>query len=106
MNSSHPVSPQSNTLGKASLVLGIFGIVFVFSVGICAGIGKEQGWLPLVSVLLFLVGATAAFMGFLSAVLGFFGLFGRNRSRITALLGMVLGAAAVLLFAAILNAVK
>lgn len=99
-------SRQPNTLGKASLFLGVVSSIAVFSVGLCAGVGQQQGWLKAVGVLLFLIGGTFAFAGLLSALMGFAGLFGRNRSRAAALMGMVLGALAVLLFAAILNAVK
>lgn len=101
-----PSAPQPNTLGKASLVLGILAIVFVFGIGVCAGVGKQQGWLPLIGVLLFIVGVTFSFVGLLAAVLGFLGLFGRNRSRAAALVGLLLGIATIGLFAAIMNAVK
>ena len=97
---------QPNTLGKASLILGILSITFVFSIGLCAGVGSEQGWLPAVGWLLFILGGTFAFGGLIAALLGFTGLFGRNRSRATAIVGLVLGVLAVFLFAAILNAVQ
>ena len=105
MSKSAPLPPQPNTLGKASLLLGIFAITFVFSVGLCAGVGKNQGWLQAVGVLLFILGGTFAFAGLVAAFLGFAGLFGSNRSRATAIIGMTLGILTVLLFAAILNAV-
>lgn len=98
--------PLPNTLGKASLTLGIVSSIAVFSVGLCAGVGQQQGWLKAVGVVLFLVGGTFAFAGLLSAVMGFAGLFGRNRSRATAIVGMLLGLIAVMLFAAIVNAVN
>jgi hypothetical protein len=102
MNSS-PTPPQSNTLGKASLALSVISITFVFGIGLCAGVGKQQGWLPLVSTILFIVGGTSAFIGVLAALLGFLGLFGRNRPRGIALVGMLLGAGAAFLFAAIVQ---
>jgi hypothetical protein len=98
--------PVPNTLGKASLVLGILASTLVVSVGLCAGVGQEQGWLKHVGPLLFIVGGTFAFLGLVSALLGFGGIFGRNRSRATAIFGLLLGLTAILLFAAIVNAVQ
>jgi riboflavin transporter FmnP len=105
---SHSVSqPQvPNTLGKASLVLGILSSTLVFSVGMCAGLGQQQGWLPAVGPLLFLLGSTFCFLGLIAVLLGVGGLFGRNRSRATAIFGLLLGVAALFLFAAILNGVQ
>jgi hypothetical protein len=94
---------QPNVLGKASLVLGIVSIMFVFGIGLCAGVGKQQGWLANVGTLLFIVGATFAFMGFVGGLLGLGGLLGRHRSRATAIAGLLLGVASVLLFLAIVN---
>ena len=62
--------PPSNTVGKTSLFLGLFASIFIFCTGLCAGIGKEQGWLQRVGLLLFVCGATSAFMGFLATLLG------------------------------------
>ena len=87
-------------------MLGIVGASFVFSIGLCAGVGQQQGWLKLVGSLLFILGGTFAFFGLLSVVLGFCGLFGRNRSRATAIVGLTLGVIALSLFAAIVNAVN
>ena len=98
--------PQPNSLGKASLVLGILASIFVFCVGLCAGAGKQQGWLPAVGTLLVILGGTSAFMGFIGGVLGLLGLFGRNRSRATAIAGLLLGLFAVALFVAIVNGAK
>ena len=98
--------PRSNTLGKASLVLGILASIFVFCVGLCAGAGQQQGWLPAVGTLLVILGGTSAFMGFVGMVLGVLGLFGRNLSRATAIAGVLLGMFAVALFIAILNGAK
>ena len=97
---------QPNTLGKASLILGVFAITLVFSVGLCAGVGHQQGWLQAVGTLLFILGGTFAFAGLIGAFLGFAGLFGRNRSRATALIGLILGVMTVLLFAGIVNSVQ
>lgn len=113
MNFSHspssvppPPPPVSNTLGKASLVLGILSSTLVFMVGMCAGLGQQQGWLPAVGPLLFLLGSTFCFLGLIAVLLGFGGLFGRNRSRATAVFGLLLGVATLVLFAAILNGVQ
>src|SRR5262245_45127223 len=98
------VPPPSNTLGKTSLFLGLFASIFMFCTGLCAGIGKEQGWLQRVGLLFFVVGATSAFMGFLAALLGLGGLLARPRSAAVA--GFFLGMLTLFLFAVILNAVK
>ena len=97
---------QPNTLGKASLILGILGTSLVFCIGLCAGVGQQQGWLKHVGGLLFILGGTFAFLGLLSVLLGFAGLFGKNRSRATAIVGLVLGVIALLLFMVIVNGVK
>lgn len=96
----------SNTLGKASLVLGILGSFFVFSVGLCAGVGKQQGWLQHVGVILFVIGGSFAFLGLLGGLLGLLGLFGRSRPKATAIAGLLLGVLTVVLFLAILNAAR
>ncbi len=101
MTTSTPSQP--NTLGKASLVLACLGSFFVFAIGLCAGVGKQQGWLQNVAALFFILGGSAAFLGFLAAVLGFFGLWGRNRSRVTAIVGLLLGIFTLLLFGAIVQ---
>lgn len=106
MNDSPQPPKESNTLGKASLVLGILASILLFFVGACAGVGKQQGWLKNVENVLGVFGATFAFMGLLAVALGFFGLFGRNRSRISAIVGLVLGLSTLLLFAAILQNVQ
>ena len=103
MTDEQPLPPQPNSLGKASLLLGIVASVFVFFIGVCAGVGQQQGWLKNVSTLLFILGSTAAFMGLLAGLLGFSGLFGRNRSKATAIVGLILGVGTLLLFAAIVQ---
>lgn len=95
-----------NTLGKASLVLGILASTAVFSTGLCAGVGQQQGWLKHAGPLLFVLGGTFAFLGLVSALLGFGGLFGKHRSRAAAVFGLILGLVALVLFAAIVNAVN
>jgi uncharacterized membrane protein len=103
---SAPPTLQPNTLGKSSLVLGIIGSFFVVMVGLCAGVGKQNGWLEQVGAILFVVGGSFAFLGLLGGVLGVLGLFGRNRSRATAIAGLLLGVFTVVLFIAILNGVR
>ena len=95
-----------NTLGKASLILGILASTLTFSIGLCAGVGQQQGWLKHAEPLFFVLGGTFAFLGLVSALLGFGGLFGRNRSRASAIFGLILGLIALFLFAAIVNAVQ
>lgn len=104
MNDNSPRQP--NTLGKASLILGVIGSAFVFSVCLCAGVGQQQGWLRHVAPLLFIVGGSFAFLGALGVLLGFAGLFGRNRSRAVAIVGFILGVITVAMFLAANNAVK
>ena len=98
--------PIRNTLGNASLVLGILGSVSVVCIGLCAGAGQQQGWLNAVATLLAILGGTSAFMGLLAGILGFLGLFGRNRSRATAIAGIILGLFAITLFAAIVQSAQ
>jgi hypothetical protein len=94
----------SNTLGKASLFLSIPALSLVFCTGLCAGVGKEQGWLAQASTLLFVFGATFAFVGLIAAFVGLAGVF--IRPRLIAIVGLILGLCAVLLFAAVVNGVK
>jgi len=91
-----------NTLGNASLGLGISSAALVFGIGLCALTGITQKWVQLVGTPLFVCGGSSAFLGFLGAVLGLAGLFGKDRSRATAILGLVLGLAGICLFFAIL----
>lgn len=98
-----PVPREPNTLGKSSLVTGILGSFFVVMIGLCAGVGKEQGWLPHVGGVLLILGGSFAFLGAIAALLGFLGLFGRNRARGTAIAGLILGLFTILLFVAIVN---
>jgi hypothetical protein len=97
--------PQPNTLGNASLVLGILGLSLVFGIGLCALVGAQQGWLQVAGTVLFVCGASSAFLGFLGLVLGVAGLFGANSSRATAIIGLLLGLGGICLFLAIVSAV-
>lgn len=95
----------SNTLGNASLGLGIASLALVFGIGFCALVGVRQGWLPLLATLLYVCGASSAFLGFLGFILGIAGLFGANRSRATAVIGLLMGLSGVCLFLGVLSAV-
>lgn len=97
--------PQPNTLGNASLILGILGLSLVFGIGLCALVGAQQGWIQVAGTVLFVCGASSAFLGFLGLVLGVAGLLGANRSRATAIIGLLLGLGGICLFLAIVSAV-
>jgi hypothetical protein len=88
----------------ASLLLSVPALILVFCTGLCAGVGKQQGWLAQASVLLFVFGATFAFVVLIAGFLGLVGAFVRPRA--VAVVGCVLGACAVLLFGAILSAAR
>ena len=97
-------SPQHpNTIGNASLALGILSLSLVFGIGLCALVGAQQGWVGIAGTPLFVCGASSAFLGFLGVVLGVMGLFGAKRSRATAIAGLVLGLAGICLFLAVLS---
>jgi len=100
--SQSPAPQQPNTLGNASLVLGIISTALVFGIGLCALTGVAQNWVRLVGTPLFICGGSSAFLGFLGGVLGLAGLFGQNRSRATAIIGLLLGFGGICLFLAIL----
>jgi NAD/NADP transhydrogenase beta subunit len=60
-------SPQQpNTLGKASLILGIASISLVFGLGLCGLVGGAQ--VPVFVTLLFVCAASSAFLGFIGAI--------------------------------------
>jgi hypothetical protein len=67
---------QPNTLGNASLVLGILSSALVFGIGLCAWTGVAQQWIQLAGTPLFVCGGSSAFLGFLGVILGAVGLFG------------------------------
>jgi len=101
-----PPSPQQpNTLGNASLALGITSAALVFGIGLCALTGVAHKWIQLVGTPLFVCGGSSAFLGMLGALLGAAGLFGKGRSRATAIVGLILGLLGVCLFFFLLTVV-
>jgi hypothetical protein len=96
------VPPQPNTLGNASLALGIASASLVFGIGLCALVGARQNWLPAAATPLFVCGASSAFLGLIGAVTGVGGLFGGNRSKATAVTGLVLSVIGMCLFVIVL----
>jgi cytochrome c biogenesis protein CcdA len=94
-----PVKPP-NTLGNASLALGIASASLVFGIAVCALTAANQWWLRLGATPLFVCGASSAFLGLLAIALGAAGLLGANRSRSTAIVGIVLGVIGICLFLA------
>jgi hypothetical protein len=101
-----PPAPQPNTLGNAGLALGIASAWLVFGLGLCALVGAQQGRLGAAGTVLFICGASSAFLGLLGVVISGAGLFGANRSRATAVVGLVLSLIGVCLFLGILRRVQ
>jgi hypothetical protein len=93
---------QPNTLGNASLGLGIASAALVFGIGLCALVGARQNWIQVAATPLFVCGASSAFLGLIGAVIGLGGLFGSNRPKATAAVGLVLSVLALCLFAGVL----
>jgi hypothetical protein len=93
-----PPASSSNPLGNASLALGIASSALIFGMAVCAMTGVRQGWIRLGATPLFVCGASTAFLGLLAVVVGAAGLFGKHRSRGTALVGIVLGGVGICLF--------
>jgi hypothetical protein len=101
--SESPAPQQPNTLGNTSLILGITSAALVFGISLCALTGVNQRWIQLAGTPLFVCGGASAFLGFLASLLGIAGLFGKNRSRATAIVGLVLGMIGTCLFFIVLN---
>ena len=100
-------SPQMpSTLVKTSLVLGITSAVFVFGIGLCALVGIRQGWIAYAGTVLFVCGATSAFMGLLGLVTGVGSLFDRRSSRTLPAVGILLSLVGMCLFLAVLAQVR
>lgn len=100
-----PDNAGGNTLGNLSLALGVVSTSLVFGIGLCAVVGAQQGWIRLAGTPLYICGASSAFLGLLAFGLGLAGVFGRRRSRATAIAGFMLGLAGMCLFVLLLNAV-
>lgn len=101
-----PTPPTPNTLGNASLALGIASAALVFGIGLCALLGVQQGWVRVAGVPLFVCGASSAFLGLIGAGVGVGGLFGRNRTKATAIAGLILSIIGVCLFFAVLARIQ
>ena len=96
---------QPNPLGNASLVLGITSAALVFGIGLCAWTGLAQNWIRLAGTPLFVCGGSSAFLGFLGFVLGVAGLFGKDKSKATAIVGLILGVVSACMFFVFLTVV-
>ena len=101
-----PAPQPANTLGNASLGLGIASAALVFGIGLCALVGARQGWLAAGGTVLFVCGASSAFLGLIGALVGVGGVFGRARSRATAVVGLCLNLIGLFLFFAVLGALQ
>ena len=101
LNSPNPEGP--NQVGNASMWLGIVSAALVFGIGLCALTGLNQRWIQLAGTPLFVCGASSAFLGLISVLLGFAGIFGKGRSRSTAIVGLILGFIGMCLFLLVLN---
>ena len=97
---------QPNTLGNASLGLGIASAALVFGIGLCALTGLAQNWIQLAGTPLFVCGGASAFLGFIGALLGVAGLFGKDRPKATAIVGLILGLIGLCMFLGLLRAVS
>lgn len=98
-------SQGPNPLGNVSLALGVTSAALVFGIGLCAWTGVGQNWIRLAGTPLFVCGGSSAFLGFLGAILGIAGLFGKDKSKATAIVGSVLGLIGACMFFAFLSAV-
>ena len=97
---------QPNTLGNASLGLGIASSALIFGMGLCALTGLAQNWIQLAGTPLFVCGGASAFLGLLAILLGIAGLFGPNRPRAAAIVGATLGFIGLCMFLALLRALS
>ncbi len=100
-----PVPEKPNPTGNASMYLGIASSALVFGIVLCAWTGIGQGWIQLAGTPLFICGGASAFLGMLAAILGAAGLFGKDRSRTTAIVGLVLGILGACMFLGFLSAI-
>jgi hypothetical protein len=100
---STPDSP--GILGKVSLGLGIASSALVFGIGICAVTGFQGGWIGPLATLLYVCGASSAFMGFLGVLTGIGGTITAKRSRALAIIGTALSGLGICLFFGFLSAI-
>ena len=100
-----PSPEKPNPVGNASMVLGIASSALVFGIALCAWTGIGQGWIRLAGTPLFVCGGASAFLGFLAAILGAAGMFGKQRSRTTAIVGLILGILGGCMFLGFLRAI-
>ena len=105
-NKPQQLPQQPNTLGNVSLGLGIASSALVFALGLCALLGARQGWIQVAATPLLLCGASSAFLGLIGAVTGVGGLFGSNRSKATAVVGLILSGIGLCLFVLALAALQ
>lgn len=96
---------QPNPLGNASLALGVVSAALVFGIGLCAWTGVAQNWIRLAGTPLFVCGGSSAFLGFLGFILGAAGLFSKDKSKATAIVGLILGLVGACMFFAFLSAI-
>lgn len=101
-----PTPPQPNTLGNASLALGIASTALVFGIGLCALIGAQQDWIRAAATPLLVCGTSSAFLGLIGALVGVGGLFGANRPRATAVMGLILSIIGMCLFVLVLTRLR
>ena len=99
-------SQPNNTLGNTSLGLGIASAALVFGIGLCALVGAQQGWLRAGGTVLFVCGASSAFLGLIGVFTGVGGLFGGQRPKATAIVGLILSILGMCLFFSILGAIQ
>jgi hypothetical protein len=97
-----PEGNRPNSLGNASLGLGIASAALVFGIGLCALTGIAQEWINLVGTPLFVCGGSSAFLGMLGVGLGAAGLFGKGRPKAAAIAGLILGLLGMCLFFGVL----
>ena len=103
--SQSPTPENPNPVGNASMYLGIASSALVFGIGLCALTGISQKWIQLAGTPLFVCGGASAFLGLLAAILGAAGLFGKDRSRTTAIVGLILGILGSCMFLGFLRAI-
>ena len=101
-----PSPEKPNPVGNASMYLGIASSALVFGIVLCAWTGLGQGRIRLAGTPLFVCGGASAFIGLLAAILGAAGMFGKQRSRTTAIVGLVLGLLGACIYFGFLRAIS